>query len=214
MGEIERRFINLHEMRVKKVEGEPVTISGYSAKFNLLSEDLGGFREKIKPGAFKNALGKSDVRALIDHKSELIVGRKGVNLTLKEDDVGLFMELTEPPNRSARFDQLAGDIDSGLITQQSFGFTLKSDTWDEDKEAGTVTRTLNEIEELFDVSPVTYPAYPDTTVAKRSLDKFKTADTSVEIKSESPEATLSDKDTAKDKDFFNKITEIERKYSK
>jgi HK97 family phage prohead protease len=214
MGEIERRFINLQEMRVKKVEGEPVTISGYSAKFNLLSEDLGGFREKIKPGAFKNAIEKSDVRALVDHKSELIVGRKGVNLTLKEDDVGLFMELTEPKNRSARFDQLAGDIDSGLITQQSFGFTLKSETWDEDKEAGTVTRTLNEIEELFDVSPVTYPAYPDTTVAKRSLDKFKTADTSVEIKSEEQEATLSADDMAEDELLQKRIEKYQRKYSK
>jgi HK97 family phage prohead protease len=214
MGEIERRFINLKELRVKKVEGEPVTISGYSAKFNLLSEDLGGFREKIKPGAFKNALEKSDVRALIDHKSELIVGRKGVNLTLKEDDVGLFMELAEPLVRSPRFDQLVVDVDNGLITQQSFGFTLKSETWDEDKEAGTVTRTLNEIEELFDVSPVTYPAYPDTTVAKRSLEKFKIADTSVEIKSEEQEATLSADDMAEDELLQKRIEKYQRKYSK
>jgi hypothetical protein len=162
------------ELRVSRDAENPI-ISGYAAVFNKLSEDLGGFREKIAPGAFAAALKTSDVRALINHDPNQIVGRTGVNLTLKEDKEGLFMELTPPPAGSVRFEQLAQDIESGLITQQSFGFQVRTDEWTEDKKE--VTRTLREIERVFDVSPVTYPAYPDTSIAKRSLDEFKSAQT-------------------------------------
>ena len=161
------------ELRVKRDADQPPVISGYAAVFNRLSEDLGGFREKIAPGAFAAALKTSDVRALINHDPNQIVGRTGVNLTLKEDKDGLFMELSPPPAGSARFDALAADIESGLITQQSFGFRVKTDEWSEDREKKEVTRTLREIEQVFDVSPVTFPAYPDTSVAKRSLDEFR-----------------------------------------
>ena len=163
------------ELRVKRDGDKPPVISGYAAVFNSLSDDLGGFREKIAPGAFRGALKGSDVRALINHDPSQIVGRTGVNLALKEDDRGLFMELTPPPAGSERFDQLARDIESGLITQQSFGFTVRTDEWTEDKKKQTVTRTLKEIDQLFDVSTVTFPAYPDTTVALRNLEEHRKA---------------------------------------
>jgi len=161
------------ELRVSRADDKPPVIAGYAAVFDKWSEDLGFFREKIAPGAFKAALKTSDVRALINHDPNQIVGRVGVNLTLKEDDQGLHMELAEPPQGSTRFDQLVRDIESGLITQQSFGFVVKTDQWDEDRKTGTVSRTIIEVDDLLDVSPVTYPAYPDTSVALRGLEEHR-----------------------------------------
>ena len=156
---------------VRKTAGGPVKISGYAAVFNRLSEDLGGFREKIAPGAFRGALKTSDVRALINHDPNQIVGRTGVNLTLTEDRTGLHMTLTAPDKPSARFDQLVSDVENGLITQQSFGFRMPAnqagESWD--KEDGEQIRTITRVEELLDCSPCTFPAYPDTSVAKRTL---------------------------------------------
>jgi len=167
----ERRFLNVQELRVKK-DGDKSTLTGYAAVFNSLSEDLGGFREKIDPGAFKAALKKSDCRALFNHDSNFVIGRQSAKtLRLKEDGTGLFMEVDLPETQFAR--DLMVSVERGDITQQSFGFTVKVDEWEEDRSTGKTTRTLKEIDELFDVSPVTFPAYPDTTVAKRSLDTYK-----------------------------------------
>lgn len=164
------------EVRAAEEDGGTSAIAGYAAVFNRDSEDLGGFIERIKPGAFKKALKKSDVRALIDHKPELIVGRAGVNLELSEDKQGLHIRLTPPPAGSARYEQLSADIESGLITQQSFGFTVRGDQWENlDGKNGPAIRTITEIDQLFDVSAVTYPAYPDTTIAKRSMDELQSA---------------------------------------
>lgn len=165
--------------RSKDTDGNDVAkISGYAAKFNAESEDLGGFREIIQPGAFKNALLKSDTRALFNHDSNMVLGRVSAGtMTLKEDNTGLFMEVTPPDTQFAR--DLLVSLERGDIKEQSFGFTVKTDSWEEDRETGKTVRTLIEINELFDVSPVTFPAYPDTTVAKRSLEGHKkSADTS------------------------------------
>ena len=147
--------------------GGPVRISGYAAVFNRLSEDLGGFREKIAPGAFSDALRRSDVRCLINHDPSQIVGRTGVNLVLREDRNGLFMELTAPEKPSQRFDQLVSDVENGLITQQSFGFIMPEGRSGERWETvdGEQIRTLVRVEELSDCSPCTFPAYQDTSIA-------------------------------------------------
>jgi len=165
--------VSLRVKREKDSEGnEKPIISGYAAVFNSMSEDLGGFREKIKPGAFKNALKKSDCRALFNHDSNFPLGRQSAGtLTLKEDDKGLYMEVDPPDTQYAR--DLMVSIERGDVVEQSFGFTIKTDEWQEDRDNGKTTRTLIEVDELFDVSPVVFPAYPDTTVAKRSLDEFK-----------------------------------------
>ena len=161
--EKEIRVIDL-KLDVEKREDGTAKIAGYAALFNKDSEDM-GFIERIRPGAFKKALKKSDVRALFNHDPNLIIGRTGVNLNLKEDNNGLWMELS--PIATDTYRMVAENIASGLVTQQSFGFTVAEDEWDKDYR----TRTINEIEELFDVSAVTYPAYPDTSVALRSRDR-------------------------------------------
>jgi HK97 family phage prohead protease len=172
---IERRFVSAKELRVKTVEGDeakPAILEGYSAVFNMRSGNLGGFFETIEQGAFADALGRSDCRSLFNHNPDLILGRMSAGtLTLNEDKTGLFMANELPETRTAK--DLIISINRGDITQQSFGFTVEKDHWGECKETGLAIRTIITIGELFDVSPVTFPAYPDTDIAKRSMDLFK-----------------------------------------
>lgn len=169
------------DVEVRAAEGEGTTVEWYPAVFNSFSEDLGGFREIITPGAFRNALQNSDVRALINHDSNKVLGRaKAGTLTLVEDEKGLRASVRMPNASYAR--DLMVSIERGDIDQGSFGFTLgeRGQKWEKDEE-GLVIRTISEVKELLDVSLVTYPAYPDTSVAKRSLEE-QTKKTPQEIK--------------------------------
>ena len=171
---VERRSVSLTELRAKTEDGEARSkIEGYAAVFNKYSEDLGGFREIIKPGAFKKALKISDVRGLHNHDSNYVWGRTSSGtLRLKEDGDGLHIENDPPDTQWAR--DLIVSINRGDINQMSFGFTVGDggDEWNEGKD-GVVTRTINEFKELFDISTVVYPAYPDTAVALRSLTEWR-----------------------------------------
>lgn len=165
----ERRFITT-ELRVSR-DDDKAKIVGYAAVFNSWSEDLGGFREKIQPGAFGKTIKKADVRALFNHDSNIVLGRtKSGTLRLKEDNTGLHMEIDPPDTQAAR--DLMTLIERGDITQQSFAFRTVEDDWKYKNNGNEAERTLIEVE-LHDVSPVTYPAYPDTSVGLRSLDKWK-----------------------------------------
>jgi len=158
------------EFRVVR-EGNNKTISGYAAKFNRDSENM-GFIERIAPGAFKSALKNSDVRALWNHDANIILGRtKSGTLKLKEDKTGLYMEV-EPPDTQLVRDMVMTPIERGDVTQQSFGFTVEKDEW-KNLDKDIPIRTIEKVSQLFDVSPVVYPAYPDTEVALRSLEAAK-----------------------------------------
>lgn len=153
------------ELRADENDGK---IRGYAAVFDSLSEDLGGFREKIAKGAFSDTL-NADVRALWNHDANIVLGRTTAGtLTLREDNHGLAIEI-DPPNTQQANDLLIS-IRRGDVSQMSFGFYTKDDSWE--KRDGENIRTLRKVE-LFDVSPVTYPAYSDTSVATRSLDGWK-----------------------------------------
>ncbi|MBT8489651.1 MAG: HK97 family phage prohead protease, partial [Deltaproteobacteria bacterium] len=96
-------------------------------------------------------------------------------LSIKEDKNGLWMEINPPDTQIVR-DLVIAPIKRGDITQQSFGFIVEKDKWDNlgnEKKDEPITRTILEVNELFDVSPVTFPAYPDTSVALRSMEKAK-----------------------------------------
>jgi uncharacterized protein len=168
---IERRYLKATDLRMAKTaEDKMPMMSGMPALFNNLSEDLGGFREKIAPGAFTNCLKNCDVRALWNHDSNHVLGRTtSGTLRLKETDAGLQMECDMPDTTMAR--DLGVSMQRGDVNQMSFGFTVKNDSWDEVN--GEIVRTLLEINELFDVSVVTFPAYSDTTVALNSLQAFR-----------------------------------------
>jgi hypothetical protein len=159
------------EVEMRQMEDDTAMVEWYPAVFNSFSEDLGGFREIITPGAFQNALKSSDVRALINHDSNMVLGRaKAGTLTLIEDDNGLRASVKMPNTTYAN--NLRESIQRGDIDQGSFGFTLeeRGQKWEKDEE-GRVVRTISEVRELLDVSLVTYPAYPDTSVAKRQMEE-------------------------------------------
>ena len=168
--DIEKRFFAAKpELRqADGSDGALPDIVGYPAVFNRESEDLGGFIEIIEPGAFARALRNSpDVVALKNHNYDLIFGRRGVNMVLTEDDKGLRMDVS--PVDTAMYRGVVEDIGADLLTAQSFGFRVARDEW-ENLQDGTARRIILEFEELYDVSVVAMPAYPDTSVALRRLD--------------------------------------------
>lgn len=170
-NKIEKRVA---EIRMEATENKSRKIVGYAAVFNKDSEDLGGFVERIAPGAFTEAIATSDVRALFNHDQNLILARNtSGTLELIEDETGLRYEF-EAPDTSFGNDLLEM-IKRGDVNQSSFGFTVKSDTWEE--QEGKVYRTINKVNRLYDVSPVTFPAYPDASVAVRSMQEQFEANT-------------------------------------
>ncbi len=167
--EIERRDlgIELSEFRLDRPEGGRARLVGYAAVFNKLSEEIMGFRERIAPGSFSNSLAKpDDIRALVDHDPSMILGRnKSGTLKLEENTKGLKATIKLPDTQPGR--DIAVSVERGDVTGMSFGFQTITDEWN--IEDGQDVRTLKEVK-LFDVSVVTYPAYPDTTVAVRSMN--------------------------------------------
>lgn len=166
----EARCLAAAELRAEEVDGKP-QIRGYAAVFNSLSEDLGGFREVIRPGAFARGLARADVRALINHDRNLILGRNTAGtLRLLEDSRGLQIGVDPPDTSYAR--DLLESIRRGDISGMSFRFYVAEGGDDWRSEPSGVIRELRDVD-IDDVSVVTYPAYPDTTVAVRCLDEFR-----------------------------------------
>ncbi|WP_300009705.1 HK97 family phage prohead protease [uncultured Roseobacter sp.] len=169
---VERRVMACSELEVRDAEGEPPVLVGYAALFDERSEDLGGFVEQIAPGAFSGSVG-GDIRALINHNSNHVLGRtKSRTLRVEEDNRGLRIEVTPPDTGAAR--DLLESVRRGDIDQMSFGFRTKKDSWDE--VDGTIVRTLLDVT-LIEVSPVTFPAYPQTEIALRSMEAWQEENT-------------------------------------
>jgi len=141
-----------------------VRLEGYAAVFNKWT-DLGYFRERLAPGAFANAIKGSDCRCLFNHDANFIYGRTRANtLELAEDRIGLKFVCYLIPFDAASYG-LARRIDRLDISGCSFSFYVKKDSWTFARHPGDLDeRTIEEIAELFDVGPVTYPAYPQTSV--------------------------------------------------
>lgn len=166
--QIERRFFR-GELRAQG-EGDERHIIGYAAVFNSLSEDLGGWKEMIEPGAFANTIQVDDVRGLYNHEPTMVLGRnKAGTLILVEDEIGLRYEIIPPDTSYSR--DLMVSIDRGDVNQSSFGFNVPKggDDWIDPTDSQPFPiRILREVK-LFDVSPVTFPAYPVTSVAVRDM---------------------------------------------
>jgi HK97 family phage prohead protease len=168
MAKTEERRIVAGELRAVTDGDAKPKIAGHAAKFDSLSEDLGGFRERIAPGAFAKALTSSDIRALWNHDANIVLGRnKAGTLRLSEDSAGLYYECDLPDTQLVR-DMVLAPITRGDVNQCSFGFSTRNDKWQ--KVDGQWIRTLLDVD-LFDVSPVTYPAYQSTDVAVRGLQE-------------------------------------------
>lgn len=153
-------------------KGKP-TIVGYAAVFDSLSEDLGGFREIIRRGAFDKALEeKQDVSARIQHQGGLTTIGRTTNGTLKlsVDQRGLRYELTPPDTQAGR--DIVELIKSGMIDKSSFAFSVREagERWM--WESTPPVRELLSVD-LYDVAPVDGPAYMDTSVSVRTFEQAK-----------------------------------------
>lgn len=165
MPKAERRAFNV-ELRVDGTNDKP-KIVGHAAVFNQLSEELWwGVRERIEPGAFKETLEKSDVRALWNHDANYVLGRNTAGtLTLSEDETGLYVEINPPDTQWAR--DLLVSMRRGDVNQMSFAFQVDSEKWEVvDKQR---VRVITKVDPLYDVSVVTYPAYPQTDANVRKM---------------------------------------------
>jgi len=163
-----RKFKADFEVR-QKDGGEGVDkIMGYAAVTNSEAPEVMGFVEKIEPGAFEKAINSSDVRALFNHNPDKILGRKSAGtLELIEDDNGLFYEIDPPDTTYAQ--DLIESLSRGDIDESSFGFTVAREEWD---DSGDIpVRTILEVEELFDVGPVTRGWYPQTDSGVKSAEE-------------------------------------------
>ena len=163
MADLEYRACGQFEFRA---EGDSVKVGGYAAVFNSLSQDLGGFREVIRRGAFTHTIAQgADVRFLINHDGMPLARTKSGTLRLAEDDRGLRIDATLDPS-DPDVQRLIPKMRRGDLSQMSFGFRTLKDAWRQ--EGAEQIRELHAVD-LFDVSAVTYPAYQATDVALRSL---------------------------------------------
>ncbi len=145
-------------------DGGKRTLAGYAAIFQSEADIGASFREMVMPGAFTETLKKHDARALFDHDSGRLLGRKSNGtLRLKEDERGLAVEIDLPDTSDGR--DIAELVSRGDLDGMSFGFVVTHDEWDETKTPAV--RRIHAVD-LHEVSAVTFPAYVDTTLALRS----------------------------------------------
>jgi HK97 family phage prohead protease len=169
---------------IARSEGEnmPKEIGGIAAVINSVT-DLGYFEEVIERGAFDYALSKEyDIRCLFNHEAELILGRtlSGTCNVFVNGDGNL--EYTWVPDyENPTHMSVVRSIMRGDITQSSFAFTIKEQKWSDSTKYGTMgKRTITVIEDLYDVSPVTYPAYADTEADARSIVAMRDEEREIE----------------------------------
>lgn len=167
------------EVCARKGDSGGVVVEGHAAVFERLSQNLGGFVERIAPTAFDRSLGDNpDVRALINHDPSMLLGRtRSGTLRLSKDSAGLFYEIDMPDRQDAR--DLLVSMDRGDISHSSFAFYVmpNGDEWGQ-TDQGMPLRTLTALSiHNGDVSPVTYPAYEDTDsgVAGRAFSSLAEA---------------------------------------
>lgn len=169
---IERRYIN-SDFEIRAKDGKKM-LRGYALKFGV-PYDMGFFTEEIAAGALDEA-DMSDVRILFNHDPNLILGRTSAGTArIAIDKTGLFYEAELPDSPNGENVRVA--LERGDITQSSWGFQLEYDyenppaEWT--RKDGKDYRTITKVKRVFDASPVTFPANPDTTAAQRSLDEYK-----------------------------------------
>ena len=155
---------------IRADEGGPKKITGYAVKWGRLSQPIFGmFREKFEKGAFADTLARgADVYASFQHNVSETIGRTPKTLILEEDDVGLRYEI-EPPSWFSKIES----IERGDVRGSSFIFSLENgkEEWDNTNPKMPI-RTIRSAT-LYEVSPVTNPAYPQSTAGVRSAEEYR-----------------------------------------
>lgn len=172
----------------QRAEGDSRTVTGYAAIFNSTTTIGGWYDEVIESGAFDEAIKDSDCRALLNHDPNHLLARQSSGtLKLSLDAKGLKYEFEMPKTRQDIIEMM----ERGDLKESSFAFTVREQEWLEEKDEDgdwKYTRIIKKVEMLYDVSPVTYPAYADTSVALRSLEAWKEARTPAPPTPETPPA--------------------------
>ena len=162
MKKIERRTFTVRDVEARQADDGTMRLSGYAAVFNDSSVPL-PFKESIAPGAFRKTLSETpDVRLLVNHEGLPLARTKNGTLTLTEDERGLYFSADLADTQEAR--DIHTLIARGDVDQMSFAFRVIRQKWSEDRSRRVLTEvSLSD----GDVSVVTYPAYPTTTVEAR-----------------------------------------------
>ena len=169
-NEKELRFFDIQEMRA--IDETNRTVSGYAAIFDSeieINSIFGTFREKISRGAFDESIKEGRVLAVWNHNTDLVLGSQRNNsLSLLEDDKGLRFDLNIANTTYGR--DAFENIRNGNVSGMSFGFTVKKQSWVEEKNKDPL-RNIEKVN-LYEVSPTGFPAYPATSVSARSSDEI------------------------------------------
>ena len=152
----------------EETETGDLILSGYFIKFDEVTELWPGYFEVIKREGVEKAIQNADIRALFNHDDSLVLGRTGNGtVTLGVDDIGLFGDIVinkEDPQAIGAYAR----VQRGDVVGCSFGFIpIKINT--EERDDGSYLDTILELE-IFEVSPCTFPAYPQTEIAARQKD--------------------------------------------
>ena len=169
----ENRNLATSDVEIRETEDGKRTIAGYAVKWEMKSVSMGyfkRFKEQFKRGAFTDSLTSDDQLALWSHDTSKVLGRtKNGTLRLFEDEVGLRFEL-DLPNTTLGNDAYE-TIKRGDVDGVSFGFRMLKQEWDEN-DVENITRSILKAK-LLEISPVAFPAYPDSQVSARSHDPYK-----------------------------------------
>lgn len=166
IDEAERRMVA--EPMEFREEGEERFFEGY-AFVHESRTDMGEFTEEIAKGAADEVM-EDDVRGLFNHDPNIVLGRRSAGtLKMIVDERGLKYQIKYNPNDPDHV-KVMEKVKRGDVSQSSFAFRKKEDKWE--IRDGKKHRTLLKFKRIIDVSPVTYAAYNDATVAMRSMDKI------------------------------------------
>lgn len=172
--------------RAEKSE-DGLTLEGYGAVFNAdttIDSYEGQFVERIAPGAFKRTLGQRMPVLQFDHGQHPLIGSLpiGTIRSIREDDHGLKVRARLADNWLV--EPVRDAIRDGAITGMSFRFRVLGESWEKPATRGGMpTRTITEVE-LYEVGPVVFPAYEQTSVGVRSattLDALQDPEVRAEI---------------------------------
>lgn len=178
----EERVWQLDDIEVRAADGDkPARIIGHPVVYNRWSEDLGGFREKVMPGALTKTLLESDIRVLFNHDPNVVLGRnKSGTATFSDQSQSLRMECTPPDTQTVR-DLVLAPMQRGDIDQMSFAFRVAGPAFIRQSARDTIPagtgevwsadyteRELHQLQ-MFDASVVTFPAYVQTDAQVRSV---------------------------------------------
>lgn len=178
---MEERTYEIQNLETRSDSDEPI-LSGRFVAYNDIYQVWEGATESIAPGAFRNSISQ-DVRALYNHNHDIVLGRTSSGtLTLEDRADGLWGTVKINKNDSDAMNAYER-IKRGDVTGCSFGFNIKSET-EERKADGTVHWTITEVDPLFEVSAVTFPAYEATHVSARGRDLENIEKRRIELRKE------------------------------